>query len=68
MTTCLPAFHASATVPRQRVTRGRDDAHDVGAEIAEHARRARRRIAAEIEDAQPFEQPFCHSEILREPT
>ena len=63
-----PRSTRGRSLPVEQVAGGRDDAHDVGAEVAEHARRARRRVAAEIEDAQPVEQPFCHSEILREPT
>ena len=49
-------------VPAERVAGRRDDPHDVGAEVAEHARGAGAGIVAEVEHAQPVEQPLCHAE------
>jgi hypothetical protein len=42
------------------MARGGLDDHDVGAEVGEHAPADRARLAGQVQDPYPFEQPARH--------
>ena len=54
----LPRVPRECDVAVEDVALGRHDAMDVRAEVSEHARGAGCRIAAKVDDADAFEEPF----------